>query len=171
MSDKKGPAFRGVAGALIDLETQRVELIKFNLFENSGTWSSYVNGRDGVGGVLLPAQIADYGVGRATIGICFLMFAAGFILASFSTGGALARLGIRTTLAAGGLGMVLAWLGLASRPPFTVFVALQLAIYLPLTLIVSLLLLQPVKGTVVGLQWALRMHGFDENGPSDDPQL
>jgi fucose permease len=82
----------------------------------------------GVGGVLLPAQIADYGVGRATIGICFLMFAAGFILASFSTGGALARLGIRTTLAAGGLGMVLAWLGLASRPPFTVFVALQLAI-------------------------------------------
>ena len=35
----------------------------------------------GVGGVLLPAQMADYGVGRATIGICFLMFAAGFILA------------------------------------------------------------------------------------------
>jgi uncharacterized protein (DUF983 family) len=35
----------------------------------------------------------------------------------------------------------------------------------------SLLLLQPVKGTVVGLQWALRMHGFDEIGPTDDPQL
>jgi uncharacterized protein (DUF983 family) len=50
-------------------------------------------------------------------------------------------------------------------------VALQLAIYLPLTLILSLVLLQPVKGTVVGLQWALRMHGFDENGPSDDPEL
>ena len=50
-------------------------------------------------------------------------------------------------------------------------VALQLAIYLPLTLIASLLLLQPVKGTVVGLQWALRMHGFDENGPSDNAQL
>ena len=42
-------------------------------------------------------------------------------------------------------------------------VALQLAIYLPMTFIASLLLLQPVKGTVVGLQWALRMHGFDEN--------
>src|SRR6202158_4505639 len=41
-------------------------------------------------------------------------------------------------------------------------VALQLAIYLPLTLILSLLLLQPVKGAVVGIQWALRMHGFDE---------
>jgi uncharacterized protein (DUF983 family) len=48
-------------------------------------------------------------------------------------------------------------------------VALQLAVYLPFTLIASLLLLQPVKGAVVGMQWALRMHGFDENGPSDDP--
>jgi uncharacterized protein (DUF983 family) len=42
---------------------------------------------------------------------------------------------------------------------------LQLAIYLPFTLIASLLLLQPVKGAVVGLQWAFRMHGFDENNP------
>jgi uncharacterized protein (DUF983 family) len=49
-------------------------------------------------------------------------------------------------------------------------VALQLSIYLPVTLILSLLLLQPVKGTVVGLQWALRMHGFDEGeGYNDDP--
>jgi len=44
-------------------------------------------------------------------------------------------------------------------------VALQLAIYLPLTLIASLVLLQPVKGAVVGIQWALRMHGFDELNP------
>ena len=44
-------------------------------------------------------------------------------------------------------------------------VALQLAIYLPLTLVASLLLLQPVKGAVVGMQWALRMHGFDEQNP------
>jgi uncharacterized protein (DUF983 family) len=48
-------------------------------------------------------------------------------------------------------------------------VALQLAIYLPLTLVLSLVLLQPVKGTVVALQWALRMHGFDESGYNDDP--
>jgi uncharacterized protein (DUF983 family) len=40
---------------------------------------------------------------------------------------------------------------------------LQLAIYLPLTALMSLALLQPVKGAVVGLQWALRMHGFDDN--------
>jgi uncharacterized protein (DUF983 family) len=44
-------------------------------------------------------------------------------------------------------------------------VALQLAIYLPITVVASLLLLQPVKGAVVGIQWALRMHGFDEQNP------
>jgi len=42
---------------------------------------------------------------------------------------------------------------------------LQLAIYLPLTALMSLALLQPVKGAVLGLQWALRMHGFDDNAP------
>jgi uncharacterized protein (DUF983 family) len=44
-------------------------------------------------------------------------------------------------------------------------VALQLAIYLPVTFVASLALLQPVKGAVVGMQWALRMHGFDEENP------
>ena len=49
--------------------------------------------------------------------------------------------------------------------------ALQLAIYLPLTLVLSLLLLQPVKGAVIGLQWALRMHDFDDNPSSDIPPV
>lgn len=44
-------------------------------------------------------------------------------------------------------------------------VALQLAVYLPFTFIASLLLLQPIKGAVIGIQWALRMHGFDEQNP------
>ena len=48
---------------------------------------------------------------------------------------------------------------------------LQMAIYLPFTFLSSLLLLQPVKGAVVGFQWALRMHGFDENAPSDIPPV
>lgn len=48
---------------------------------------------------------------------------------------------------------------------------LQLAIYLPVTFLASILLLQPVKGAVVGAQWALRMHGFDENAPDDMPPL
>jgi uncharacterized protein (DUF983 family) len=46
-------------------------------------------------------------------------------------------------------------------------VPLQLSIYLPFTLILSLLLLQPVKGAVVAVQWALRMHGFDEQNPTE----
>jgi uncharacterized protein (DUF983 family) len=53
------------------------------------------------------------------------------------------------------------WIETNYSPP----VPLQLAIYLPFTLIASLLLLQPVKGAVVGVQWALRMHGFDEQNP------
>jgi uncharacterized protein (DUF983 family) len=44
---------------------------------------------------------------------------------------------------------------------------LQLSIYLPFTFIASLALLQPVKGAVIGLQWALRMHGFDEKRADD----
>lgn len=39
----------------------------------------------------------------------------------------------------------------------------QLMVWLPATLILALLLLPPTKGAVVGLQWALRMHGFDHN--------
>ena len=50
-------------------------------------------------------------------------------------------------------------------------VALQLAIYLPFTFVASLALLQPVKGAVVGMQWALRMHGFDENAPAEIPPV
>ena len=48
---------------------------------------------------------------------------------------------------------------------------MQLAAYLPFTFVASLALLQPVKGAVVGMQWALRMHGFDENAPADIPPV
>jgi hypothetical protein len=33
--------WRGINGSLIDLEYQRVELIRFNLFDNSGTYAKY----------------------------------------------------------------------------------------------------------------------------------
>ena len=36
----------------------------------------------------------------------------------------------------------------------------HLAIWAPVTLLMAVALLLPVKGAVVGLQWALRMHGF-----------
>ncbi len=65
---KKGPEFRGVFGALTDLEYQRVGLIKFNLFDNAGTWRTYITGQNGVGGpavktwpeMRLPKENPDY---------------------------------------------------------------------------------------------------------------
>ena len=35
-------------------------------------------------------------------------------------------------------------------------------IWVPLTIILAVALLQPVKGAVIGLQWALYMHGFGD---------
>lgn len=37
---------------------------------------------------------------------------------------------------------------------------LHAAIWIPLTIILSLVLLPRVKGAIIGLQWAARMHGF-----------
>jgi uncharacterized protein (DUF983 family) len=41
-------------------------------------------------------------------------------------------------------------------------------LWVPLTLGLSLALLQPVKGAIVGLQWALRMHGFDSRADDEE---
>jgi uncharacterized protein (DUF983 family) len=41
---------------------------------------------------------------------------------------------------------------------------LHFLIWLPLTALLSLALLPVVKGAIIGLQWALRMHGFEESG-------
>jgi uncharacterized protein (DUF983 family) len=69
------------------------------------------------------------------------------------------------------VGHIVVPLALSIETHFSPPVLLQLAIYLPLTLVLSLVLLQPVKGAVVGLQWALRMHGFDENAPDGIPPV
>jgi uncharacterized protein (DUF983 family) len=46
----------------------------------------------------------------------------------------------------------------------------QLAIWMPVLVLLSLWLLPRVKGTLIGYQWALRMHGFGD--PTlDDPEL
>jgi hypothetical protein len=47
---KLGGNGRGIRGALLDLEYQRMEMITFNLFDNSGTYQEYVLGRDGTEG-------------------------------------------------------------------------------------------------------------------------
>jgi len=52
---------------------------------------------------------------------------------------------------------------------------LQFLIWLPLTLIGCLALLQPTKGAVVGLQWQMGMHGFEASkqrqAEASDPSL
>jgi uncharacterized protein (DUF983 family) len=49
----------------------------------------------------------------------------------------------------------------------------HLAIWAPITIITALVSIQPIKGGVIGLQWALRMHGFgggdDEHDEYDIP--
>lgn len=61
------------------------------------------------------------------------------------------------------VGLVL-WAEIVYRPALW----LHLAIAGPLTLVLSLALLRPIKGAIVGLQWAQRMHGF---GDADDDDL
>lgn len=51
------------------------------------------------------------------------------------------------------------WLEVAYQPDYWIHIAL----WLPLTLVLCLALLPVLKGAVVGYQWALRMHGFDED--------
>lgn len=47
-----GPNRRGINGALLDLEYQRIELLKFNLFDNSGTYEHYLRNRRGAAHLL-----------------------------------------------------------------------------------------------------------------------
>jgi fucose permease len=79
----------------------------------------------GASGVLLPAQIADYGVGQAAVGASFFTSGAGFFLAGFSAGELQQRYGIRLVLAGGAAAYAVAGLTLAVRPSFLIFVAVQ----------------------------------------------
>jgi uncharacterized protein (DUF983 family) len=44
-----------------------------------------------------------------------------------------------------------------------------MAIWIPFTAIATLSLLQPVKGAIIAVQWANRMHGF--GGAAGEPQV
>lgn len=46
---------------------------------------------------------------------------------------------------------------------------LHAALWTPLTLGLALALLQPIKGAIVAVQWAYRMHGFNPNMSDGDP--
>lgn len=47
---------------------------------------------------------------------------------------------------------------------------IHMSLWVPLTLILSLGLLRPIKGALIGLQWALYMHGFDPEAREDLPE-
>jgi len=80
----------------------------------------------GGNGVLLLAQMGDYGVDRATIGIVFFTGSAGFVLAAFHNGALIQRFGFRVALAVGAGAYAVTGLYTATRPPFAAFVAIQL---------------------------------------------
>ncbi|GHJ43878.1 hypothetical protein Cs7R123_12200 [Catellatospora sp. TT07R-123] len=80
----------------------------------------------GVGGVLLPAQIADYGVDKATIGLTFFTSGAGFLLGATGAGVLIHRLGVRATLLLGTAAFAAAAVYTATRPPLPAFVAVAL---------------------------------------------
>ena len=61
------------------------------------------------------------------------------------------------------VGHIVVPVALAIEKTYAPNIMLQLAVYLPLTAAMTMWLIQPIKGSVVGLQWAMRMHGFDEN--------
>jgi fucose permease len=79
----------------------------------------------GGNGVLLLAQMSDYGVDRTTIGLTFFTGTVGFVLGGLATGALVHRIGIRTTLAIGGAANTLAGLYMATRPSFAALVVVQ----------------------------------------------
>jgi fucose permease len=80
----------------------------------------------GASGVLLLAQMRDYGVDRTTIGTTFFTLSVGYVLGGLATGWLTERFGIRVALAFGGGAFALSGLYLATRPPFAAFVLVQL---------------------------------------------
>lgn len=44
---------------------------------------------------------------------------------------------------------------------------IHMALWVPLTIVLSFWILQPLKGATIGLQWANRMHGFDGEDVAD----
>jgi uncharacterized protein (DUF983 family) len=60
-------------------------------------------------------------------------------------------------------------LALAVETEYALPYWLHAVLWVPLTLGLALALLQPVKGAIVALQWAYRMHGFNPAVSDDDP--
>ncbi len=58
------------------------------------------------------------------------------------------------------VGHILVPLALVVETEYAPAMWLQFAVWVPLTIALSLALIQPIKGAVVALQWSAGMHGF-----------
>ena len=67
------------------------------------------------------------------------------------------------------VGHIVVPLALWVETDFTPSYWIHLALWLPLTLGLSIGLLQPIKGAIVGWQWAHEMHGFDQRKDTAEP--
>jgi fucose permease len=124
----------------------------------------------GVGGVLLPAQVADYGIDLSTVGLTFVTFSVGFFVAGVTTGPLMARVGTSGALAVAGAGYVVGALATAVRPSFAGLVALQLVAGYGMGVLESVL-----NAHLAGLQGATtllnRLHAFFGAGALIGPLL
>lgn len=68
------------------------------------------------------------------------------------------------------VGHIVVPLLLAVEMAFRPAIWIHLVTWLPMTLALCLILLPPVKGALIGYQWAMRMHGFDPADPEREPQ-
>jgi fucose permease len=80
----------------------------------------------GATGVLLVAQMGDYRVDQATIGIMFFTSSAGFALAGLHSGELIHRFGFRVTAVIGSGVYVVTGLYFGTRPPFIALLLVQL---------------------------------------------
>jgi fucose permease len=86
-------------------------------------------------GVLLPEQMAEFGVDKATIGLTFFMFSTGYVITATANGVLLHRLGIRRHLAVGTAATLLAAAGLILPAGFVALLALQVVLGLGMGLL------------------------------------
>jgi fucose permease len=103
---------------LVAARTRASVIVAYVAFALTGVSAS-------VAAVVLPAQIADYDVDRATIGITFFTFSAAFFLAGATTGWLMERCGTRVALLVGSGAYVVGALVIAARPSFLALVLLQ----------------------------------------------
>ncbi|WP_433206061.1 MFS transporter [Dactylosporangium sp. CS-047395] len=82
----------------------------------------------GVAGVLIPAQIADYRIDEATIGITFFTTSAGYLAAGATAGALLHRVHVRMALVVGAAFYAAGAFAMAVRPSFAILVAVQLLV-------------------------------------------